>query len=140
MVNLIEHGQRNLPADKKQLLINHMQSLSEQLQFACEWISQPQEKILLQPSKGSMLIVDQEGIRIRPDLNRDCASPLDLVLMHVDTVSPIPDFLKLVFALAHHGATQTGSNAELLQLLDAYFDLRAITFQPEFYLVEHPGG
>lgn len=135
MVNLIEQGERNIPQSKIEILSQNLKSLSRQLLLADEWISRKQDKIIVVPSKGSHLVVDEQGIQIIDSSCREQESAVDIQILNVAIQSPIPEFLGLVFAVAHIEAKQSGNNHELLQLLLAYFDFRAIAFEPDFYRV-----
>lgn len=131
MIAKIEKGERKLTDERIQILSQQLLNLSDQLKQAHEWINRGGNKIVIASAAGSVIHFTAAGILILDTACREDRSKHDIILYNAKPVESIPDFLSYVVSIAHHDATQINSNHKLIELIQEYFDLRMIGFDPD---------
>lgn len=130
----IEKGTRTLTDQRIQTLSQQLLNLSEQLKQAHDWINRGASKIVLASATGSVIHFSAGGISILDTACREDISQHDVMLFNAKPVAAIPSFVSYIFSLAHHEATQINSNHQIITLIQEYFDLRMISFDPSSLL------
>lgn len=136
MMGLISAGKRTVTASKKLKMSEQLLGLSEALRGAHDWLNGQNTKILITPAVGTNILLSGEGIIVTDEQCVKNSSPYDIWIPNAKPVGDISQFASMVISIAHNSSEREGDNADMIELIMDYFDLRLIQFNPKEYLLK----